>query len=84
MEFELAGGKSVRRKDEVTGSETCIRTRRSWTASFDLTGNSEKKPTVEWVDVTEKDETEFSEKGKKQFRERRGESRDEKGRQKRQ
>jgi hypothetical protein len=78
LEFELAGGKSVRRKDEVTGSETCIRTRRSWTASFDLTGNSEKKPTVEWVDVTEKDETEFSEKGKKQFRERRDDVYDEK------
>jgi len=66
LEFELAGGKSVRRKDSGTGLETCIRTRRSWTASFDLTGNSEKKPTVEWVDVTEKDETEFSFSGKKQ------------------
>lgn len=76
VEFELAGGKFVRRKDEVTGSETATRTRRSWTAAFDLRGNS--KPTVEWVDVTEKDETEFITTGRKKKKSQRRDADDDK------
>ena len=56
MEFELAGGKFVKRKNDATGAESATRTRRSWTVAVDLTGAAE--PTVEWVDVTERDETE--------------------------
>lgn len=56
LEFELAGGKFVKRKNDATGAESATRTRRSWTAAVDLTGAAE--PTVEWVDVTERDETE--------------------------
>ena len=56
VEFELAGGKFVKRKNDATGAESATRTRRSWTVAVDLTGAAE--PTVEWVDVTERDETE--------------------------
>ena len=56
LEFELAGGKFVKRKNDATGAESATRTRRSWTVAVDLTGAAE--PTVEWVDVTERDETE--------------------------
>ena len=57
LEFELAGGTFAKRREETPfGAESATRTRRSWTAAVDLTGAT--KPTVEWVDVTEKDETE--------------------------
>ena len=56
LELELGGGKFAKRLDGDAGAARATRTRRSWAAAVDLTGAA--RPTVEWVELTEKDETE--------------------------